>query len=120
MFLGISCGNNRISIDKENAAVFSPDNYVLTNLSLEDDSMPFVFHIMLKTGCAGSSLISLKDIGDDYTVVCNDSVVANKDFRLLPDTRYSISNYSVPDAGVHTIEFLTDSMANVIRLYIAD
>lgn len=44
-----------ISIDVENSSIYSTDNYILKNLTLETDSAEFTYRISLKKGYAGSS-----------------------------------------------------------------
>lgn len=93
-------------MDDKNATITALDNQVFKSLNLENDSSEFIYRILLKNGYKGTSSINLNSIDEAYMISYNDSSIANIDFHLLPNTEYSITNYSVPDAGEHTIYFL--------------
>ena len=112
----VSCGDNEISIDVANSSVYSPSGRTLKRLVLEDDSSEFLYHISLKTGHAGLSSMDLNEIDDAYTITYGHRVIANEDFRLRPTTRYTISNYSVPDAGFQSLGFTTSPSGDIDRL----
>lgn len=109
----VSCGNNEISIDAERASVYSPSGRVLRNLTLEDDSSEFLYRLSLKLGRTGLSSIDLNDIDEAYRISYGSRVMANKDFRLRPNASYSISNHSVPDAGIQTLRFTTNPSGGI-------
>ncbi len=103
-----------ISIDVENSSIYSTDNYILKNLTLETDSAEFTYRISLKKGYAGSSPNKSYSINDAYLITYNDNTIANKDFHLRADLKYLISNFSFPDTGHWTIEFSTNSNADIV------
>lgn len=113
ILLCISCGNNKISIKVGSALISSPDNQILRSLTLENDSLLFVYQILLKDGCLGLSLINLNRVNDAYVITYGNSVIENKKFHLQPDAIYIISNYSIPDAKSHALEFKTNPRGNV-------
>lgn len=112
----VSCGDNEIGIDVESSSVYSPSGHTLKRLVLEDDSSEFLYHISLKAGHVGVSSINLNGIDDAYTITYGHRVIANEDFRLRPTTRYTISNYSVPDAGFQSVGFTTSPSGDINRL----
>lgn len=59
-----------ISIDVENSSIYSTDNYILNNLTLETDSAEFSYRISLKKGYAGSSR-NWYDANDERMVKTN-------------------------------------------------
>lgn len=119
LLLCVSCGNNKMSIDAENATIIASDGQIFKRLSVTDDSASY--EIMKKDGYKGGSTINLNQIDEAYTIYCNfniirndyDDSIANKDFRLLPNREYEIINHSEPDAGEQAISFLTNSCANI-------
>lgn len=113
ILLCISCGNNKISIKVGSALISSPDNQILRSLTLENDSLLFVYQILLKDGCLGLSSINLNRVNDAYVITYGNSVIENKKFHLQPDAIYIISNYSIPDAKSHALEFKTNPRGNV-------
>lgn len=113
ILLCISCGNNKISIKVGSALISSPDNQILRSLTLENDSLLFAYQILLKDGCLGLSSINLNRVNDAYVITYGNSVIENKKFHLQPDAIYIISNYSIPDAKSHALEFKTNPMGNV-------
>ena len=98
IFLCISCGNNKISIRVESALISSSDNQPLRSLTLENDSLLFTYQISLK---------------DAYVITYGNSIIENEKFHLQPDATYIISNYSIPDAKSHALEFKTNPRGNV-------
>ena len=112
----VSCGDNEIGIDVESSSVYSPSGHTLKSLALEDNSSEFLYHISLKAGHAGASSINLNGIDDAYTITYGHRVIANEDFRLRPSARYTISNYSVPDAGFQSVGFTTSPSGDINRL----
>lgn len=113
ILLCISCGNNKISIKVGSALISSPDNQILRSLTLENDSLSFTYQILLKDGCLGLSSINLNRVNDAYVITYGNSVIENKKFHLQPDAIYIISNYSIPDAKSHALEFKTNPRGNV-------
>ena len=113
ILLCISCGNNKISIKVGSALISSPDNQILRSLTLENDSLLFAYQILLKDGCLGLSSINLNRVNDAYVITYGNSVIENKKFHLQPDAIYIISNYSIPDAKSHALEFNTNPRGNV-------
>ena len=113
ILLCISCGNNKISIKVGSALILSPDNQILRSLTLEKDSLLFAYQILLKDGCLGLSSINLNRVNDAYVITYGNSVIENKKFHLQPDAIYIISNYSIPDAKSHALEFKTNPRGNV-------
>lgn len=113
ILLCISCGNNKISIKVGSALISSPDNQILRSLTLENDSLLFTYQILLKDGCLGLSSINLNRVNDAYVITYGNSVIENKKFHLQPDAIYIISNYSIPDAKSHALEFKTNPRGNV-------
>lgn len=113
ILLCISCGNNKISIKVGSTLISSPDNQILRSLTLENDSLLFVYQILLKDGCLGLSSINLNRVNDAYVITYGNSVIENKKFHLQPDAIYIISNYSIPDAKSHALEFKTNPRGNV-------
>ena len=113
ILLCISCGNNKISIKVGSALISSPDNQILRSLTLENDSLLFAYQILLKDGCLGLSSINLNRVNDAYVITYGNSVIENKKFHLQPDAIYIISNYSIPDAKSHALEFKTNPRGNV-------
>lgn len=113
ILLCISCGNNKISIKVGSALISSPDNQILRSLTLENDSLSFAYQILLKDGCLGLSSINLNRVNDAYVITYGNSVIENKKFHLQPDAIYIISNYSIPDAKSHALEFKTNPRGNV-------
>ena len=113
ILLCISCGNNKISIKVGSALISSPDNQILRSLTLENDSLSFAYQILLKDGCLGLSSINLNRVNDAYVITYGNSVIENKKFHLQPDATYIISNYSIPDAKSHALEFKTNPRGNV-------
>lgn len=113
ILLCISCGNNKISIKVGSALILSPDNQILRSLTLENDSLLFAYQILLKDGCLGLSSINLNRVNDAYVITYGNSVIENKKFHLQPDAIYIISNYSIPDAKSHALEFKTNPRGNV-------
>ena len=113
ILLCISCGNNKISIKVGSALISSLDNQILRSLTLENDSLLFVYQILLKDGCLGLSSINLNRVNDAYVITYGNSVIENKKFHLQPDAIYIISNYSIPDAKSHALEFKTNPRGNV-------
>ena len=107
IFLCISCGNNKISIRVESALISSSDNQPLRSLTLENDSLLFTYQISLKDGYVGLSSINLNRINDAYVII------ENEKFHLQPNATYIISNYSIPDAKSHALEFKTNPRGNV-------
>lgn len=113
ILLCISCENNKISIKVGSALISSPDNQILRSLTLESDSLLFAYQILLKDGCLGLSSINLNRVNDAYVITYGNSVIENKKFHLQPDAIYIISNYSIPDAKSHALEFKTNPRGNV-------
>ena len=113
ILLCISCGNNKISIKVGSALISSPDNQILRSLTLENDSLSFAYQILLKDGCLGLSSINLNRVNDAYVITYGNSVIENKKFHLQPDAIYIISNYSIPYAKSHALEFKTNPRGNV-------
>lgn len=113
IFLCISCGNNKISIRVESALISSSDNQPLRSLTLENDSLLFTYQISLKDGYVGLSSINLNRINDAYVITYGNSIIENEKFHLQPDATYIISNYSIPDAKSHALEFKTNPRGNV-------
>lgn len=113
ILLCISCGNNKISIKVGSALISSPDNQILRSLTLENDSLLFAYQILLKDGCLGLSSINLNRVNDAYVITYGNSAIENKKFHLQPDAIYIISNYSIPDAKSHALEFKTNPRGNV-------
>ena len=113
ILLCLSCGNNKISIKVGSALISSPDNQILRSLTLENDSLLFAYQILLKDGCLGLSSINLNRVNDAYVITYGNSVIENKKFHLRPDAIYIISNYSIPDAKSHALEFKTNPRGNV-------
>lgn len=113
IFLCISCGNNKISIRVESALISSSDNQPLRSLTLENDSLLFTYQILLKDGYVGLSSINLNRINDAYVITYGNSIIENEKFHLQPDATYIISNYSIPDAKSHALEFKTNPRGNV-------
>ncbi len=113
ILLCISCGNNKISIKVGSALISSPDNQILRSLTLENDSLLFAYQILLKDGCLGLSSINQNRVNDAYVITYGNSVIENKKFHLQPDAIYIISNYSIPDAKSHALEFKTNPRGNV-------
>ena len=113
ILLCLSCGNNKISIKVGSALISSPDNQILRSLTLENDSLLFAYQILLKDGCLGLSSINLNRVNDAYVITYGNSVIENKKFHLQPDAIYIISNYSIPDAKSHALEFKTNPRGNV-------
>ena len=113
IFLCISCGNNKISIRVESALISSSDNQPLRSLTLENDSLLFTYQISLKDGYVGLSSINLNRINDAYVITYGNSIIENEKFHLQPDATYIISNYSIPDAKSHALEFKTNPRGDV-------
>ena len=113
IFLCISCGNNKISIRVESALISSSDNQPLRSLTLENDSLLFTYQISLKDGYVGLSSINLNRINDAYVITYGNSIIENEKFHLQPDATYIISNYSIPEAKSHALEFKTNPRGNV-------
>ena len=97
----------------ESALISSSDNQPLRSLTLENDSLLFTYQISLKDGYVGLSSINLNRINDAYVITYGNSIIENEKFHLQPDATYIISNYSIPDAKSHALEFKTNPRGNV-------
>lgn len=76
-------------------------------------SLLFTYQISLKDGYVGLSSINLNRINDAYVITYGNSIIENEKFHLQPDATYIISNYSIPDAKSHALEFKTNPRGNV-------
>ena len=72
---------------------------------MQSSPKKYFFHI--------ERVIETLNILDEETRHQYHSVIENKKFHLQPDATYIISNYSIPDAKSHALEFKTNPRGNV-------
>ena len=84
----------------------------MKNLTWQNPEQLFVAQELInkvKSKCCG-----IKDrINDAYVITYGNSIIENEKFHLQPDATYIISNYSIPDAKSHALEFKTNPRGNV-------
>ena len=62
---------------------------------------------------AGYKGLNTNRINDAYVITYGNSIIENEKFHLQPDATYIISNYSIPDAKSHALEFKTNPRGTV-------
>ena len=93
----------------------------LQKLVIEDgESKGNCYHIEIKTGEKALDEIDLYDISDKYIIhkrdAFSDSIIYNKNFRILPNHKYNITNHSSVSVWLD-YTFTTDSLCRIDSIF---
>lgn len=122
-FIFIKCfmsNGNDFTIDSK--GIVKGGSTRLKKLIIEDgESKGNCYNIEIKTGEKALDEIDLNDISDKYIIhkhdaFGSDSIIQNKDFRILPNHKYNITNHSSVSVWLD-YTFTTDSLCRIDSIF---
>ena len=122
VFIFIKCfmsNGNDFTIDSK--GIVKGESTRLQKLVIEDgESKGNCYNIEIKTGEKALDEIDLNDISDKYIIykhdAFGDSIIHNKDFCILPNHKYTITNHSSVSVWLD-YTFTTDSLCRIDSIF---
>ena len=109
-----SCLSNEIYFDSDQSMIFSCDGYRLKSVEIRNDNSEEFISITIKSGEVGDYGIAIGKVSERYNVIVNGAAKEDRLIRLKPSSKYTITNFSIGDAGMGQLTVATDENGDII------
>jgi len=114
-----SCGSNAFYFDAKTQEIVSR-NGNFTDIVVEGDSLTYSLFLHKKADVSASDKVSVHHLDHYFEALSvsegSTNVSENEHYRLIPNSSYNVTNYSVSDATGYSILLYVDLKGHVSEL----